>query len=170
MKKKENSASWGAAYWQYVEKFDKINSFKETPLKIDKKLFVERTAEDGKNKVIIPIEKDKLSVGDKVTVRIEISVDRDMEYVHLKDLRAACFEPVDFISSYKWSEGLGYYQSIKDASMNFFIDRLNKGVYVFEYQLLVTQKGDFSNGITTMQSMYAPEFTSHSQGQRIVIE
>lgn len=170
VKKKENSASWGAAYWQYVEKFDKINSFKETPLKIDKKLFVERTAEDGKNKVIIPIEKDKLSVGDKVTVRIEISVDRDMEYVHLKDLRAACFEPVDFISSYKWSEGLGYYQSIKDASMNFFIDRLNKGVYVFEYQLLVTQKGDFSNGITTMQSMYAPEFTSHSQGQRIVIE
>jgi uncharacterized protein YfaS (alpha-2-macroglobulin family) len=110
-----------------------------------------------------------LRVGDKITVRIEIRVDRDMEYVHLKDMRAACFEPVDYLSGYRYKSGLGYYQGIKDASMNFFIDYLRKGTYVFEYDLRVSQKGDFSNGITTMQSMYAPEFTSHSEGVRVVV-
>ena len=42
-----------------------------------------------------------------------------------------------------------------------------KGTYVFEYPLRVTHKGDFSNGITTIQCMYAPEFTSHSEGVRV---
>jgi len=180
--KKQNTVSWGAVYWQYFEQLDKIKIFKETPLKINKKLFVERY-NDGK-KVIVPISENNsvetghatslqsnaLQIGDKITVRIEIQVDRDMEYVHLKDMRAACFEPVDYISGYRWSAGLGYYQAIKDASMNFFISYLRKGSYVFEYQLIVSQKGEFSNGITTMQCMYAPEFTSHSEGVRVVVE
>jgi uncharacterized protein YfaS (alpha-2-macroglobulin family) len=166
--KKENSVAWGAIYWQYFEQFDKIKQFEETPLTIKKELFVERR--NGDKLVIVPIEKNEtLVVGDKVKVRIEIRVDRDMEYVHLKDMRAACFEPVDYISGYRYKAGLGYYQGIKDASMNFFIDYLRKGTYVFEYDLRVSQKGEFSSGITTMQSMYAPEFTSHSEGVRVEI-
>lgn len=167
--KKSNTVSWGAIYWQYFEQLDKITTFEETPLTINKKLFVERR--EGIMPVIVPIEKDaKLAVGDKVTVRIEIRVDRDMEYVHLKDMRASCFEPVDYLSGYRYKAGLGYYQGIKDASMNFFIDYLRKGTYVFEYELVVSQKGDFSNGITTMQCMYAPEFTSHSEGVRVTVK
>lgn len=167
--KKSNTVSWGAIYWQYFEQLDKITTFEETPLTINKKLFVERR--EGIMPVIVPIEKDaKLAVGDKVTVRIEIRVDRDMEYVHLKDMRASCFEPVDYLSGYRYKSGLGYYQGIKDASMNFFIDYLRKGTYVFEYELVVSQKGDFSNGITTMQCMYAPEFTSHSEGVRVTVK
>jgi uncharacterized protein YfaS (alpha-2-macroglobulin family) len=50
------------------------------------------------------------------------------------------------------------------------MDRLNKGTYVFEYPLRVTFKGDFSNGITTIQCMYAPEFASHSEGVRVKIQ
>ena len=167
--KSSNTVSWGAIYWQYFEQLDKITDFAETPLKINKKLFVERR--EGIKPVIIPIENDaNLAVGDKVTVRIEIRVDRDMEYVHLKDMRASCFEPVDYISGYRYKAGLGYYQGIKDASMNFFIDYLRKGTYVFEYELVVAQKGDFSNGVTTIQCMYAPEFTSHSEGVRVVVK
>lgn len=167
--KKSNTVSWGAVYWQYFEQLDKITTFEETPLTINKKLFVERR--EGMMPVIVPIEKDaKLAVGDKVTVRIEIRVDRDMEYVHLKDMRASCFEPVDYLSGYRYKAGLGYYQGIKDASMNFFIDYLRKGTYVFEYELVVSQKGDFSNGITTIQCMYAPEFTSHSEGVRVTVK
>ena len=138
-------------------------------MKINKKLFVERRV--GGKSVIVPIEKDnKLNLGDKIKVRIEIRVDRDMEYVHLKDMRASCFEPVDYISGYRYKAGLGYYQEIKDAAMNFFIDYLRKGTYVFEYDLIVAQKGDFSNGITSIQSMYAPEFSSHSEGVRVVVK
>ncbi|MDR2973082.1 MAG: hypothetical protein LBU83_14350 [Bacteroidales bacterium] len=167
--KKENSVAWGAVYWQYFEQLDKIKQFEETPLTINKQLFVERR--EGDKLVIVPIEKDAtLVVGDKITVRIEIRTDRDMEYVHLKDMRAACFEPVDYLSGYRYKSGLGYYQAIKDASMNFFIDYLRKGTYVFEYNLRVSQKGEFSNGITTIQSMYAPEFSSHSEGVRVKVD
>ncbi len=47
------------------------------------------------------------------------------------------------------------------------MDFVPKGVYVFEYDLRVSHEGDFSNGITTIQCMYAPEFTSHSEGVRV---
>jgi uncharacterized protein YfaS (alpha-2-macroglobulin family) len=171
--KNSNSVSWGAVYWQYFEQFDKIKQFEETPLTINKQLFVEKRV--GDKLVIVPIDTVRiknfrpLQIGDKVKVRIEIRTDRDMEYVHLKDMRAACFEPIDFLSGYRFKAGIGYYQGIKDASMNFFIDYLHKGTYVFEYDLRVSQKGDFSNGITTIQSMYAPEFTSHSEGVKVTV-
>ena len=109
----------------------------------------------------------KIKVGDKIKVRIELRVDRDMEYVHMKDMRAACMEPVNVLSGYKYHDGLGYYESTKDASTNFFFSWLTKGTYVFEYPMFVTHEGDFSNGITTIQCMYAPEFTSHSEGVRV---
>jgi hypothetical protein len=111
-----------------------------------------------------------MKVGDKVKVRIELRVDRTMEYVHMKDMRAACMEPVNVISQYKWQGGLGYYESTKDASTNFFFGQLPKGTYVFEYPLFVTHTGTFSNGITTIQCMYAPEFTSHSEGVNVKVE
>jgi len=84
-------------------------------------------------------------------------------------MRSSGFEPINVISQYKYQGGLGYYESTKDASTNFFMDRLNKGTYVFEYPLRVQHAGDFSNGITTMQCMYAPEFTTHSEGVRVKV-
>jgi len=114
-------------------------------------------------------EKTHLKVGDKVKVRIELRVDRDMQYVHMKDMRASGFEPINVISQYKWQDGLGYYESTRDAATNFFISYLHKGTYVFEYPLRVTHKGDFSNGITSIQCMYAPEFTSNSEGIRVKV-
>jgi len=168
VKKSDAGVAWGAAYWQYFENLDKI-TFAKTPLAIDKKLFVERNTPTGP--VIEPLSAGaKLKQGDKVKVRIEIRVDREMEYVHLKDMRASGFEPISVFSQYKYQNGLGYYESTKDLATHFFFDYLPKGVHVFEYELRATHKGDFSNGITTMQSMYAPEFTSHSEGVRVVIE
>ncbi|HEX7846582.1 MAG TPA: alpha-2-macroglobulin, partial [Chitinophagaceae bacterium] len=163
-----NSSSWGSVYWQYFEDLDKITTA-STPLKLEKKLFVERNTDRGP--VLTPVkEGDNLKVGDKIKVRIELRVDRDMEYVHMKDMRASALEPVNVLSSYKWQGGLGYYETTKDASTNFFFNYLRKGIYVFEYPLFVTHAGNFSNGVTTIQCMYAPEFTSHSEGVRINIE
>ena len=160
--------SWGALYWQYFEDLDKITTA-TTPLKLDKKLFIEKNTDRGP--VLNPInEGDFVKVGDKIKVRIELRVDRDMEYVHMKDMRASSLEPVNVLSSYKWQGGLGYYETTKDASTNFFFDRLMKGTYVFEYALFITHKGNFSNGITSIQCMYAPEFSSHSEGIRINVE
>lgn len=165
--KQENGVSWGAVYWQYFEQMDKIKAA-ETPLKLKKNLFIETTGPTGKK--LSQIDKSTiLKPGDKIIVRIELRVDRDMEYVHMKDMRASGFEPLNVFSGYRWQGGLGYYESTRDAATNFFFSYLKKGTYVFEYPLVVTHAGDFSNGITTIQCMYAPEFTSHSEGIRVVV-
>ena len=159
--------SWGSIYWQYFEDLDKITSA-ETPLKLTKHLFVETNSDKG------PVLKaindgDEIKVGDKIKVRIELKVDREMEYVHMKDMRASCMEPVNVISEYKYQGGLGYYESTKDASTNFFFSHVSRGTYIFEYPMFVTHAGNFSNGITSIQCMYAPEFTSHSEGVRVSV-
>ena len=166
--KKGNGITWGALYWQYFEDLDKITSAK-TPLQLKKKLFLKKNTSTGE--VISEItDNTTLKVGDLVKIRIELKSDRDMEFIHMKDMRAAGFEPVNVISRYKWQDGLGYYESTKDASTNFFFDYLPKGVYVFEYDVRVNNAGNFSNGITTIESMYAPEFSSHSEGVRVSVE
>ena len=163
-----NQPSWGAVYWQYFENLDKITSA-ATPLVVKKQLFIEKASDRGP--VLEAIANGGgLKIGDKVKARIEIIVDRDMEYVHLKDARASCFEPVNVLSSYHWQGGLGYYESTRDASSNFFFSYLPKGKYVFEYPMFVTNAGDFSNGIATIQCMYAPEFSSHSEGLRVTVK
>ncbi|MFI5129792.1 MAG: alpha-2-macroglobulin [Chitinophagales bacterium] len=160
--------TWGGVYWQYFEDLDKITTA-ATPLKLVKKLFIEKNTDRGP--VLTPVnDGDALKVGDKIKVRIELRVDRDMEYVHMKDMRASAMEPVNVLSGYKWQDGLGYYETTKDASTNFFFGNLRKGTYVFEYPLFVTHTGNFSNGVTTIQCMYAPEFSSHSEGIRISVE
>jgi uncharacterized protein YfaS (alpha-2-macroglobulin family) len=169
VKNPNKSVSWGAMYWQYFEDLDKIKDFKETPLTLVKQLFKQENGDKGLEMKPIS-EKGPLSIGDKIKVRIELRVDRDMEFVHMKDMRAAGFEPTNVLSQYKYQGGLGYYESTKDAATNFFFDYLPKGTYVFEYTLVVNNKGDMSNGITTIQCMYAPEFTSHSEGIRVKVK
>ncbi|MGB0980822.1 MAG: alpha-2-macroglobulin family protein [Winogradskyella sp.] len=166
--KKGKGIAWGAMYWQYFENLDKIAPAK-TPLKLSKKLFLKTNTDKGEEISEIT-SKTKLKVGDLVRIRIELRTDRSMEFVHLKDMRAAGFEPINVISKYKWQDGLGYYESTKDAATNFFIDYLPKGVFVFEYDLRVNNAGNMSNGISTIQSMYAPEFSSHSDGVRVVVD
>jgi Bacterial Alpha-2-macroglobulin MG10 domain/Alpha-2-macroglobulin family/MG2 domain len=160
-----NQLSWGAVYWQYFENLDKITKA-ASPLSITKKLFIEKNSPTGP--VLVPLnDGDELKVGDKLKVRIELRSDRDMEYLHLKDMRASGVEPINVLSSYKWQGGLGYYETTKDASTNFFFDWMRKGTYVFEYPMFVTHTGNFSVGVATIQCMYAPEFSSHSEGIRI---
>ncbi len=159
--------SWGAMYWQYFESMDKVTSA-TTNLQLKKQLFVVRQTNAGE--IIVPInDGDELKRGDKVRVRIELKTDRDMEFVHMKDYRAAGFEPINVLSRYKWQDGLGYYESTKDVATHFFFDYLRKGNYVFEYDMYVSHSGDFSNGFATIECMYAPEFKSHSNGVRVKI-
>jgi uncharacterized protein YfaS (alpha-2-macroglobulin family) len=159
--------SWGAMYWQYFEDMDKITPA-QTPLSVQKQLFLVKNTASGP--VITPItDQTVLHPGDKIRVRVELRNDRDMEYIHMKDMRASGFEPVNVLSQYKWQDGLGYYESTKDASTDFFFSFLPKGTHVFEYPLTVIHAGDFSNGITQVQCMYAPEFSCHSAGSRVKV-
>ncbi|WP_412466167.1 alpha-2-macroglobulin family protein [Pedobacter sp. KLB.chiD] len=168
VKNSNQTIAWGTLYWQYFEQLDKITSA-NSGVKIKKQLFLQKASNKG-DVLTALTSANTLVPGDLLKVRIEIYCDRNMEYIHLKDMRSSGFEPVNVISSYKYQDGLGYYESTKDASTNFFISYMPKGTYVFEYPLRVTHAGNFSNGITTLQSMYAPEFTTHSAGIRVNVK
>jgi len=166
---KSGVPGYGGLYWQYFEDLDKIKANPETTLSASKELYLKENTANGEQLKRIT-NKKPLKIGDLVTVRLIITAKESMEFVHLKDMRAAAFEPVNVLSEYQWKSGLGYYMSTKDMATHFFFDSINKGTYVLEYDVRVNNKGDFSNGITTIQSMYAPEFTSHSKGIRVSVK
>jgi uncharacterized protein YfaS (alpha-2-macroglobulin family) len=164
---KSNVPGYGGVYWQYFEDLDKIKNDNNNSLSITKELYLKKN--NAAEAVLTKIN-GELTIGDLVTVRLIISTKEDMEFLNLKDMRASCFEPVDVLSGYQYKDNLGFYKSTKDAATHFFFDKINKGTYVLEYDVRVNNKGNFSNGITTIQSMYAPEFTSHSNGIQVKVE
>ena len=157
----------GGLFWQYYEDLDQIKS-SESYLSMTKELYKKVKTENGEELQKIT-ENSPLKVGDKVTVRMILNTDRNMEFIHLKDMRAAGFEPVNVISGYEWKNSLGYYQVTKDASTNFYIEYMPKGKYVFEYDYICNAAGTFSNGITTLQNYYAPQMNAHTQGTKVSI-
>lgn len=166
---KSKVPGFGGVFWQYFEDLDKIKDSEDGPLTIKKNLFLKKKSLEGET--LVPINDEyELNLGDLLTIRLEVSSKDNLEFVHLKDLRASGFEPTDVISKYKWQDGLGYYQSTKDVATHFFFDNLPKGTYILEYELRVNNSGNFSTGISTLQSMYAPEFSGHSKGQRLVVQ
>jgi len=158
---------WGALYWQYFQDIDQVTAA-GTNLSVSKQLFLEQTTPNGK--VMVPLDGIALKPGDKVITRLFVTVDRDMDFVVLKDQRSACFEPVEQWSGYVWREGVGYYQTAKDASTQFFFNHLPKGRYAFEYAVFVNNAGSFADGVATVQCLYAPEFTAHSSGGRLEVK
>ncbi|PWN58496.1 alpha-2-macroglobulin family protein [Chryseobacterium viscerum] len=157
----------GGLFWQYYEDLDKIKS-SENYISVTKELYKKVKTVNGEELQKISTE-TPLKVGDKITVRMILNTDRAMEFIHIKDMRAAGFEPTDVLSGYQWKNNLGYYQSTKDASTNFYIQYMPKGKYVFEYDVVANASGKFSNGITTMQNYYAPQMNAHTKGNNVTI-
>jgi len=167
------SPASGAVYWQYFDQLDQIGSAhagnNHAPLRISKRLFVQRRTPGGPVLDTVP-ENGTLHVGDRVVIRIVMRADRDLGYIHLQDKRAACLEPISVRSGYRWQDGLGYYESTKDAGTDFFFPTVPRGTYAFEYPLIVEQSGEFSNGLAGVECMYAPEFADHTEGIRFNVE
>lgn len=133
---------WGAVYAQYLESMDQIGE-QGNGLSVSRQLY---KGDEALNESV------PLKVGDKITVRLTVKADRDMDFVQIKDDRAACMEPLQAVSGFRWGNGLGYYQATKDASTQFFIDQMRKGTYVIEYQVYVNRTGEYQAGIATVQS------------------
>jgi len=159
VKKSDAGVAWGAVHWRYFEDIAKVKPFAGTPLKLEKKLF--KRVNTARGPELQPV-KGALAAGDELVVRVELRVDRDMEYVHLKDQRGSGTEPVNVLSGYRYQDGLRYYESTRDTASHFFIDYLPKGTYVFEYATRVQLRGEYQTGVASIQCMYAPEFNSHS--------
>jgi hypothetical protein len=164
VKKLDAGVAWGGVHWQYLEDISKVTPHEGTPLTLNKRLFTKSNTDRGP--VLAPVT-GPVSVGDQLVVRIELRVDRDMEYVHLKDQRGSGTEPLNVLSGYRYQDGLGYYESTRDTASHFFIDYLPKGTYVFEYATRVQLRGRYQTGFAAIQCMYAPEFNSHSESLAI---
>jgi uncharacterized protein YfaS (alpha-2-macroglobulin family) len=167
VRKTDAGVAWGALYWQYFELLDKITPA-ATPLQLERQLYREQRTTGGPTLERLTAT-SPLRVGDVLVVRLVLRSDRNLEYVHLKDQRAAGLELISQTSGYRYQSGLGYYESPRDAATNFFMSYFPKGTHTFEYRLRATQSGDFSGGLSQMQCLYAPEFTAHSAGTRVQI-
>lgn len=157
---------FGGIYWQYFEDLSAIQSSQEGLLNI-KRTYLKETKDQKWEEITTSTP---LALGEKVKVRVQIQTTKAMSFVHVKDVRPATFEPSDVLSGYHYKNGLGYYQSTKDAATHFFIDYLPVGTYVLEYDVRLNNEGVFSSGISTIQSMYAPEHTGHTSGTKVEVK
>lgn len=164
--KKEAQVSWGGLYLQYFEKLDKVTSH-SGGISVQKQLFIQQESDNGN--ILVPLEGQTLKVGDRINIRITVTNDQDMQFVHLKDLRAGCFEPTEQLSGNRWQENLMYYQETTDVATNFFFDFLPKGTHVFEYTVWIAQSGTYQDGISTLQCVYSPQYSANSNASSITI-
>jgi len=166
---KTDVPGYGGVYWQYFENLENIKSDSTAIISVTKNLY--KKIKTTKGNELIDLTKETIKTGDLITIRLIIKTENDLEFVHLKDLRASCFEPINIISNYQRKDNLNYYMSTKDAATHFFFDTIKKGIYVLEYDVRINNSGSFNDGIATIQSMYAPEFSGHSISNKInVIE
>lgn len=156
IEKTGNGIGWATVYVQYTELMDCLQEEPGDGLSVKKEYQIDGKTINGET---------KLKPGDKLTVRLIIRSDRDMDFVRVKDERAACMEPASQLSGYVWTGGLGCYRVSRDASTEFFIDRLRKGTYVLEYEVYIDRSGTYQAGVASVQSVYAPEFAGHTGGE-----
>ena len=76
-----NQPSYGSIYWQYLANMDDITASKGD-IEINKTIEVFRD-----NKWIALNENEPVKVGELLNVTLSIKTDREMDYVHVKDLR-----------------------------------------------------------------------------------
>ena len=180
IKKYTDGIAWGAAYYQY---FDDMKNIERSDMGVKMSKTIYRVKTDGTLQAILNPTQDtntitqshnsttpQLSVGDRVRIRILLDCDRALEYVELKDPRPACLEPLSTASGWHWNSGLSYYSAVRNASNSFYINRLDKGKYVVEYDLFVTNPGSFTVPPSTIQCLYAPEFRANSEGRSLQVK
>ncbi|EMI52869.1 alpha-2-macroglobulin domain-containing protein [Rhodopirellula sallentina SM41] len=175
--------AWGGVHWKYFQNVEDVTPHEGTPLEIQKQLFVVRSTPTGEvlrpvvdGRVVSGSKADKVDVdgtpirvGDELVSRLIVRSSRAMEFVHLKDSRGSGTEPSNVLSGYRWQDGLGYYQSTRDAAEHFFIDYLPKGTYVLESRSRVQLRGRYQSGLATIESMYAPQYNSHSESHAMTV-
>ncbi len=151
---------FGGVYHQFFQPLESIVQHQSGKnLSIKKSIYVKQMKD---NKVIFePIAEGDVSVGDELTIRLEIEAFDRMQYVYISDVRPANTEPADRISGHDYRNGLYLYQSPSDIGQEFFVQTLPKGVHTLEYSVKVLQSGEVSSGLAEVQSFYVPEFSAY---------
>lgn len=157
--------SWGALYWQYYDDVKNVSAAAVNELDIDRQILVRQPSG-----TYVPLNEVALKTGDRVAIRFTITVGQDMQFVCLTDSRAACFEPADQLSGYTCRERICYYQEMKNTETRFYFDFLPKGTYVIAYELNVDRPGVYTQGLSTIQCLYAPQMIARMPAQAIIVK
>ncbi len=161
--------AWGAVSAQYVSPVADVGRYGDV-MGIDRRLFVERVAANGR-KSLEPVDADTdLHVGDVVVSRLTLTLGRTLDFVNVTDRAGALLEPSAQVSGYRHGSGTGYYLEIGDAETSLFFRTLGEGVHVFEVRYTASHAGACRLGITTVESTYAPEFSAHTAGGTVNVE
>ncbi len=145
--------SWGALYaqsWQTSTDVDDAVA----GLKVTREVI----GVDGKTATA-------LHVGDKVRVRITIEAERDYDFVQVEDKRAACLEPAEQLSGYRW----GYYCAPQDNATRYYFNHMAKGKHVVETTYYVDREGQYTSGICTVQCAYSPEYSGRCAAKTLQV-
>lgn len=166
---KGTSVAFGAIYYQYLSPIASTKPSMNTALTISKQLF--REDKTGTSIKLTPVSPEVvLAPGDVLVSRLVIHTDRDLEFVHLSDLRGSGLEPYNPLSGYYWKAGHGYYENVTDGATHYFLDRLSKGDHVFESRQRVVHRGAYSGALATIECLYAPEFRGNAAGSVIEVK
>lgn len=147
--KTSTGTSWGAVYAQFLQKTE----------------LIEQSNSELSIKREIICEQGDLKVGNKIKIRLTIENKRDLDFVQIKDRRAACMEPVKQLSGYY----NGYYCTPKDNATYYYFDILPKGKHVIETEYYIDRTGNYETGICTAECAYAPEFRTTAKSEKIVV-
>nr|CAA6803525.1 MAG: Unknown protein [uncultured Thiotrichaceae bacterium] len=129
-----------------------------------------KRVQNGQQWTLQPLaEGAQIQVGDQLEVQLSMKAKHAAEFVHLRAPRGAGFEPESQTSGYRWQTQLGYFEEVRDSGINYFFEKLPAGEYRFKYRLRATTAGQFRVAPAQVQSMYAPEFTAYSKGERLTI-
>ncbi len=158
VRKQDEGLAWGCAVAQYTLPASAVKSSGNG-------IALARRFEKKVGGVWLSVkDEEAISTGDVVRQVFVIKADRDFDFVALKSARPANLTPRRPLSGYTWSDGLGAYRAVRDASTDYFIEKLPKGNYTLTEEYVCDRRGRYQCGTSTISSLYAPEFGAQTAG------
>ena len=145
--KTSERTSWGCVYAQFMQPMTDIAK-SGSGITVKRELIKDHVIVNGNQLA------NTVTVGSRITVRITIDCERDLDFVQVQDKCAACMEPVSQLSGYR----NGSYCAPLDNCTNYFFDRMAKGRHVVETEYYIDRSGTYETGTCTVQCAYASEY------------
>ena len=147
--KKSKGLAWGAVYANFLQPLSDV----------------EANGSGMSIKREIISDKNELHVGDRITIRLTCTCDRDYDMVEIADSKAACMEPVHQLSWFDSFKNVVPY----DTKTVYSYYGMAEGTYSMETEFWLDRPGTYEIGLATIQCAYAPEFRATCPSQKLVV-
>lgn len=158
--KKDGSLIWGAARLHYSIPTAAVKAWGEG-LSLTRQQYLVTT--EGGRDVLRPLEEGELlPIGARIRTQLVIKLKQGLDYVKISDPRPGYAEPVEqkpFYPSIRYGNA---YVVPRDGRTDIFVDRLTSGTTELYYDQWVTRPGVYSGVVTTLESLYASEYSAHT--------